>query len=270
MMRCVIVDDEPLARRRLRTLLGAHHDIEVADECEDANAAVTSILTLRPELVFLDIELPGADGFAVMDVVRGTNVFIVFVTAYAEHAVRAFDADAVDYLLKPFDAARLARSLSRVRSALAERRTARLVAELRTVADHASTFTPPGSARAPLDPPPPASTPAPPWPARFAVTLGQRTLFVHVADIDWVEASGNYVRLHVGNRAHLLRLGLGALEAQLDPAVFARVHRSALVRLDRVRELRVDSRGDWHAVLADGTAVPVSERHRKRLREQAR
>ncbi|PCC73872.1 two component transcriptional regulator, LytTR family [Nannocystis exedens] len=234
-LRVIIADDEPLARSRLRALLADHADIEVAAEAEDADAALQAIRGERPDLVLLDIEMPGIDGVALARRLHLTPApLIVFVTAYADHAVDAFETGAIDYLLKPFDEARLATALNRVRTALAARRAL-------------------------------AGEAAPTYLERVAVTLGKRTIFVATASIDWLAASANYVELHVGPEVHLLRTTLSALEAQLDPRVFVRIHRSYAVRLDAVKELRSVGAGEYRLLLTGGVELPVSQRYRDRL-----
>jgi two-component system, LytTR family, response regulator len=232
LMRTVVVDDEPLARRRLRSMLSAHADIAIVGECEDADGCVEVIRELKPELVFLDIQLPGADGFQVLERAQVTpRPFIIFVTAFAKHAVRAFDTEAVDYLLKPYDDKRLARALDRARSAI----------------------TATGSSR-------------PRYVERLAATIGKRTVFIKADEVDWIEASGNYVCLHTRGQQFLLRTSMGAIEAQLDPAKFARIHRSAIVHMDRVREMRATGTGEYKIALSDGSILPMSARYRDRLR----
>lgn len=234
-LRVVIADDEPLARSRLRALLADHADVVIAAEAEDAVAALQAIRDERPELVLLDVEMPGCDGVTLARRLHLTPApLVVFVTAHADHAVDAFEAGAVDYLLKPFDEARLAATLARVRTALAARRA--LAGDTR-----------------------------PDYLERVAVTLGKRTLFIPTASVDWLAASGNYVELHVGSEVHLLRTPLASLEAQLDPRMFVRIHRSYVVRLDAVKELRSVGAGEHRVVLAGGAELPVSPRHRDRL-----
>jgi two-component system, LytTR family, response regulator len=239
MLRVVIADDEPLARSRLRSLLADHSDVEVTAEAPDAQAAHTAIRTTKPDVAFLDIQMPGISGMELADKLHVTPMpFIVFVTAHASHAVAAFEAGAVDYLLKPYDEERLATSLTRARSAVAARQA----------------LSTPLSGALPIA-----------YLDRVAVTIGKRTIFVRTAAIDWLEASGNYVRLHVGRDVYLLRSAMGALESQLDPRVFVRIHRSYGVRLDFVRELRTLAPGEYRAVLANGLELPVSQRYRARL-----
>ncbi len=227
-LRALLVDDEPLARQRLRVMLADHADVDIVGEAADADAARALIRSERPALVFLDIRMPGADGFQLLQGLHLTPApYIIFVTAYAEHAVKAFEANAGDYLLKPFDEERLARALDKARQALARRLPA--------------TFT-----------------------QRFAVILAQRTLYVAAAEVDWIEANGNYARLHVGKEQHLVRTTLAALEQELDPARFTRVHRSAIVQLDRVKELRSQD-GEYRLLLTTGVVLPMSARYRGRL-----
>lgn len=234
-LRVVIADDEPLARVRLRALLADHADVQIVAEAEDAAAALQEIRAHKPDLALLDIELPGFSG---VELARRLHVtpapLVVFVTAHADHAVQAFEAGAADYLLKPFDEARLATALARVRASLAARRAL-------------------------------AGSAAPAHLERVAVTLGKRTIFVATDTIDWLAASGNYVELHVGSEVYLLRSTLAALEEQLDPRVFVRIHRSYAVRLDGVKELRSVGPGEHRAVLEGGVELPVSPRYRDRL-----
>jgi two-component system LytT family response regulator len=228
-MRVLLVDDEPLARQRLRQMLADHADVEIVGEAEHVEQARDLTRGERPDLILLDIRMPGADGFALVESLHLTPMpYVIFVTAHAEHAVQAFDAAAMDYLLKPFDEERLARALDRARAGIARRGPARF-----------------------LD--------------RFAVVLGRRTRYVPASDVDWIEGSGNYAKLHVGRETHLVRATLSALDEGLDPARFARVHRSAIVALDRVRELQSLGGGEYRVVLRDGIQVPMSQRYRDRL-----
>lgn len=260
-LRCVIVDDEPLARRRLRAMLAVQADVEVVAEAEDAVAARRAIAESRPDVVFLDVEMPGGDGFDVLETARAAGAkwapFVVFVTAFANHAVRAFDADAVDYLLKPYDDARLMRSLARAREAVAARGVPALASEVRTLLD---------ALKRDASSPRATSASRDSWLRRIAVTVGTRTVFAKLEDVDWIEASDNYVCLHAGGKHYVVRTTLAALEAQLDPSAFVRVHRSAIVQIDRVREIRTTAQGDARAVMADGKEVAISARYRERLR----
>ena len=231
-MRAIIVDDEHLARERLRAMLADHPDVEIVAECARAAEAVRTIRAEKPDLVFLDVEMPGLDGFHVVDALElEPPPFVIFVTAHAEHAVGAFDRAAGDYLLKPYDDERLARAVDRGRAAYRSHRSAS----------------------------------APKYLDRIPVTLGRRTIFVTVDEIDWIEARDNYVCLHAGTERHLVRLSLSALESKLDPTRFVRVHRSAIVRFDRIREIQGVGQGSHRLVLRDGTQLPIGETYRNRL-----
>lgn len=226
-MRAIIVDDEAPARDRLRIMLGDHPDVEIVEECGRATEALRAIRAARPDVVFLDVEMPGLDGFHVVDTMNvSPPPFVIFVTAHSEHAVQAFDRAAGDYLLKPYDDERLARAVNRARTALRSRTT---------------------------------------YPERFAVPVGKRTVLVATDDVDWLEARDNYVCLHVGAERYLLRQTLNGIEAKLDPARFARIHRSAIVRLDRIKEIRHLGLGEQSVVLASGTVLPVGPKYRDRL-----
>jgi two-component system LytT family response regulator len=254
-IRVLVVDDEPLARRALRQLIAPHADLTVVGECRDGREALRALSALTPDLVFLDVQMPEIGGF---DVVREWGVErmppIVFVTAYDEFAVRAFEVQAVDYLLKPitadrFDAA-VARVRRRMREAVDVEWSRRLVA---LVATH-----PDGAAAGSLTPPASAA-------ARLVVRVGNREIIVPVTDVDYVTADDVYSVLHVGAKQHLLREPLSALEQRLDPRQFVRLHRSALVNMSRVRELRQLENGEKAVVLASGAMLPVSRRRREEV-----
>jgi two-component system LytT family response regulator len=261
LLRVLVVDDEPLARRRIIALLGEHADIEVIGESEDVAGAAVMVDRTHPNLLFLDVQMPEVDGFALLDRLDPRNrPFIVFTTAHAQHAVRAFDAGAVDYLLKPYDQRRLTKSLDRARAAIAavqppvERGAAEaLLAQVRALVN-SSASAPSASAAA-----------SPPYLDRVAVTIGARTIYVPTSAIRWVEADRNYLRLHTSERAYIVRSSVSAFEARLNPAEFVRIHRSAIVRLDCVQELRTIAPGVWRVVLVDGTEIAVSGPYRDRL-----
>lgn len=244
MTRVVIVDDEPLARERIRTLLERHRDVQVVAECGDGEEAVRVLLAERPEVVFLDVQMPELDGFEVLEALpAGERPAVIFVTAYDEHAVRAFEVNAIDYLLKPVEPKRFEGALTRVR----ERRPAgqpeagleAVLAELRRT-------------RA--------------WPGRLVVRDGSRITFVRTEEIDWIDAAGNYARLHAGKAVHLLREPLKVLEARLDPERFLRVHRSAIVNLERIVSVEPYFHGEYTLTLRDGTRLTSSRTHSGRLR----
>src|SRR3954451_4210739 len=237
--RVLIVDDEPLARERIRTLLSEDSGFEVAGEAGDGAAAAQAISTLNPDLVFLDIQMPGSDGFDVIDTVGPDKMpFVVFVTAYDRYALRAFDVHALDYLLKPFDRDRFKEALERAQIQIErstggdiERRLAAIVKDLR-----------------------PAKTRT----DRFVVKSGGRIFFVRTAEIDWIEAAGNYVKLHVGNDSHLIRETMNAVEGKLSPEMFVRIPRCHIVNIEQVRELQPWFNGEYVVFLKNGTRLTLS------------
>ena len=237
--RVLIVDDEPLARVSVRTLLAREPDITVVGEYADGPSAVEAIRAERPDLVFLDVQMPGLDGFGVIREVGPERMPVtVFVTAFDTFAVRAFEARALDYLVKPFSDERFAATLARARELKFTQQLAQLLAD--RVA--AGTYT-----------------------THLLVPNGTRTMVVAVDTIDWIGADDYYAVLHVGPRVHLLRQTLTALAAELDPRRFVRVHRSAIVNLRFIRALEKTRDGGTALVLADGVAVPVSRSGRERL-----
>ena len=243
-MQVLIVDDEPVARRRIRSLLEAYPEITLVRECEDGAEAVTAITDHAPDLVYLDVQMPELDGFEVIRAVGAEHMpAVVFVTAYDRYAVRAFEVDALDYLLKPFDAARFDAAYQRARRHLALAGTGR-AEQLQALLDR-------------LGPVPALD--------RFVVRDGARSIVVRTADIDWIEAADNYVRLHIGPRYYLLRGKISSLEARLDSRMFFRIHRSALVNVERVVELRSD-RGGASVMLRSGRRLSVGETRRAALR----
>ena len=247
LIRTLVVDDEPLARERLRSLLAGEPDVQVVGECGDGCQAVRAIEELRPDLVFLDVEVPNLDGFHILESVGGDRVpAVVFVTAYDQYALRAFDVRAVDYVLKPFGRERLQRALERARAQITRTRSSDLSSQL------AALFEGMRSRKAPFL-------------KRLVIKENGRLFFLGTADIDWVEASGNYVRLHVGADAHLLRETMNALESRLDPEQFLRIHRSTIVNIERIKELQPWFHGDYHVVLRDGRQLTMSAGYREKL-----
>ena len=242
-MRVILIDDEPLARRRLRALLGIHDGIDIVGEATDALEAMRLVEANKPDAIFLDVEMPGSRGVDFADAVRRVCPAprIVFCTAHAQWAAAAFDLDAIDYVVKPIEAARLARALERLRNA-SERGTA------------------PDSSQ-------PLCTPRQSGMAeRLLVELGPRTVFVNTMDIDWIEAAGNYVRLYVAGQRHLLRRSMTLLDKELPTGSFVRIHRSVIVNLARLAELRAVGPTEHRVLLKDGTQLPLSHRYRRRLR----
>jgi two-component system, LytTR family, response regulator len=259
-IRTLIVDDEPLAREGIRIQLARHPDVEVVAECASGREAVRMIEEVQPDLVFLDVQMPGLDGFGLIEAVGAEQMpVVVFVTAHDAHALRAFEAHALDYVLKPIDRERFEQALTRARRRLEKDRYGavgqRLSAALAEIGG--------GRAADPADviPSPPDRQTA----DRFLVASGHRRRVVSAAAIDWVEAESDHVRLHVGGESYLLRLSLANLEARLDPQRFVRVHRSTIVNVDRIGELLPYSNREYIAVLHDGTRLKVSRSYRDRL-----
>ena len=250
-VRTLIVDDEPLARDGLRLMLGTLPDVDVVGEAGEGTAAVQAIRTLRPDVVLLDVQMPGQSGFDVVERVAPDHLpLVVFVTAYDEHALRAFQVHAFDYLLKPVSQARLAEALLRVRAdmmrgAPARERVLDVVDAVRIGAGE--------------------RTATRRYTARFAVRDRDRYVLVRTADVDWIDAAANYVRLNTRGRALLLRMTLSEIEGRLDPAVFTRIHRSTIVNTTRVQEIRPDPHGDYEVVLTDGRTLRMSRTFRERL-----
>lgn len=244
-IRTVIVDDEPWARKRIEMLLGAEADFEVLRACSTGDEAIEAISTLTPDVVFLDVQMSGLDGFDVIEAI-GVDAMpiVVFATAHQEYALRAFDAQALDYLLKPFDEERFRRALDRVRKERQKpaQATAGLQEVMRAVRPQRRKFL-----------------------QRVVVTTAGRLVFLKTAEIDWLEASGNYVTLHVGRETYLLRETLSAFDEKLDPEQFVRLHRSAIVNVERIRHLLPWSRGEQVAVLQDGTQLTIGRAFRSRL-----
>ncbi len=233
-----IVDDEPLARERVRTLLAAEPDVSIIAECASGKEALAAFAQVRPDVLFLDVQMPEMDGFGVLRGLGAPLPVVIFTTAFDEHAVAAFEAQALDYLLKPYKPARFKQAVARAREQLAKRggddTARRLLALLET--------RPPENA----------------YVSRFSVRDRDRTRFVKVADLDWVEASGNYVILHSGKDHFMIRETLAAVEAQLSPKEFFRLNRSALVHLDRVKEVEPAFNDEHVVILTTGARLPLT------------
>ena len=243
----LIVDDEAIARAGLRNMLAAIEWATVVGEAANGPAAVAAINALKPELVILDIQMPGLIG---TEVLRQTmhRPFVVFTTAYAQHAVTAFEIGALDYLLKPFDRERFKETLTRAQQQLErsnggdlERRLTAIVQDLKP-------------AKAKTD--------------RFVVKSGGRIFFVRTGEIDWIEAAGNYVKLHVGTDSHLIRETMNAVEAKLSPDMFVRIHRCHIVNIEQVRELQPWFNGEYVVYLKNGTRLTLSRGYRERLQDR--
>jgi two-component system LytT family response regulator len=245
-IRTLIVDDERLARASLRVLLTRDQEIELVGECASAPEAAKVISQRLPELLFLDVEMPRMTGFELLET-SGGRCAVVFVTAHEQYALAAFDAQALDYVLKPFDDRRFARALARAKDRVRQLRLQEMAAAMVTVL-------------------PEPAPPAPDDSERIAVRDGARTVFIPLNGIDWIGADDYYVQLHVGAKAWLLREPLRDLEARLDPRRFVRIHRSAIVALDRVSELFTNGAGEPCVRLRDGTELKLSRSRRSQLR----
>jgi two-component system, LytTR family, response regulator len=229
-IRTLIVDDEPLARSNLSVLLRRDTAIEIVGECGSGAEALEEIRAAAPDLLFLDVQMPEYDGFDVLEMLgRDLPPAIVFVTAYDQYAIRAFEAGALDYLLKPFDNARFERALDRAKQAITRGKAAPKKLE------------------------------------RFAIRGVGQIAFVRIPEIDWIEAADYYACLHVGLRTHLLRRSLAELEQELDPTAFCRIHRSTIVNLAQVQRMEIGADGEYEVVLINGTTLRLSRRHCKEL-----
>jgi two-component system LytT family response regulator len=251
LIRALVVDDDPLSRKRIRAFLEREDDVEVVGECADGAEAIPRIRQERPDLVFLDVQMPGVDGFGVVEAIGADRMPVtVFASAYVEFALRAFEAYALDYLLKPFDEERFARTLARARQATRARRPAsdpRLDALVQFL-------------QAPS---------RPEYPQLLAVKSGDQYRFVEVADIDWIEADGNYIRLHMGKESRLVHKTLAEMEERLlDPARFLRIHRSTIVNLSRIATVEPLFNRELSVALKDGTKLVCSRRYRPGLQER--
>ncbi len=247
-MRVLIAEDEPLARERIRGLLEEEPDVDVVAECADGATAITAIRQQQPDLVFLDVSMPERTGFEVIEAIGPDDMPpVIFVTAYDHFAVRAFDAHALDYVLKPFDEERFRTAIERAREAILRRnggdldaRLSDLLAGLRPAQRHLE---------------------------RLAVKSGGKIIFLRADEISWIAAEGNYARLHVGKKSYLMRETMTNLESKLDPERFLRIHRSTIVSIDAVAELEPLFQGDYVVVLRDGTRLTSSRGYRQNLQD---
>jgi two-component system LytT family response regulator len=245
-IRTLVVDDEPLARERVCKLLAKEPDVEVVGECGDGREALETIRRAKPDLVFLDVQMPELDGFGVLEKLQDTRMpAVIFVTAHDQFALQAFDVHALDYLLKPFDSERFRKALDRARQLIGNReegdvgrRISELLADVRSGAKH---------------------------PARLAIKSEGRVLFLKTEDIDWIEAADNYVNLHLGNESHLHRETMSALETKLPADKFLRISRSTIVNVDRIKELQPLFHGEYAVILRNGVRLTLSRSHRDKL-----
>ena len=259
-MRVLIVDDEPVARQRLRRLLSEMEGVELIGECKNGRDAVAKITDDRPDLVLLDVQMPMMDGFAVLRSIREDAMpIVIFVTAFDQHATAAFDVHALDYVVKPVEAERFRVAVERARRQLSIESTVERHQRLIELLREQSGDLPASSVPA---------TNGTRRPQRLLINEDGRRFFVAVADIDWIEAYGNYVRLHVGAKTHLLRATMSHVESSLDPSQFGRIHRSSIVNLLAVREIQPWFSGEHIVILKDGTKLKLSRNYRDRFQEQ--
>jgi two-component system LytT family response regulator len=242
--RVLIVDDEPLARDRIRELLKDDREIQIIGEARNGREAIEAINANAPDLVFLDVQMPDINGFEVLNALNLKRLpLIIFVTAFDQHAVRAFEVHAIDYLMKPYDRQRFAKALDHAKCQMKQPlRTAdtggiiRLLEELKTGVRYLE---------------------------RFAIKTGEKVLFVRAAEVDSIEAEGNYLRLNVAHGSHLMRETINSIEAQIDPRRFVRIHRSTIVNMNRVKELQAWARGEYRVVLHSGASFKLSRGYRE-------
>ena len=247
-IQTLIVDDEPLARDRVRQLLQADQEFHVAGECRNGSEAVEAIRKARPDLVFLDVQMPEVDGFGVIEAICARNMpAVIFVTAYDKYALRAFDENALDYLLKPYDERRFQRAVQRVKDHLNRGNSGdvaqRMLAMLQDVSPE----------RKAMD--------------RLVIKSDGRVVFLKTREVDYAEAAGNYLSLHVGKDTYLIRETMNAFEARLDPEKFLRIHRSTIVNIERIKEVQPWFKGEYVVTLRDGTELSLSRTYRDKLRQ---
>jgi two-component system, LytTR family, response regulator len=248
-IRTLVVDDEPMGRERVLSLLQQEEDVEVIGECSDGTQAIAAIQQHSPDLVFLDVNMPGANGFGVIDAVGADRMpNVIFVTAYDEYALKAFEYHALDYLLKPFNRDRFQETLKHARASLERRRAGDLGRRLLALVNDIK----PDATRL----------------ERLVVKSGGRVFFLRTDEIDWIEAAGNYVRLHLGDESHLFRETMNRMEARLDTRRFVRIHRSRIVNTERIKELQPWFNGEYVVILRNGTRLTLSRGYRDRLQDQ--
>jgi two-component system, LytTR family, response regulator len=247
-IRTLVVDDESLARERLCDMLAADPQIEIIAECANGQEAIEAIQLHSPDLVFLDVEMPGIDGFGVLEALPPESIpTVIFVTAYDQYAVRAFEVYALDYLLKPFDQERFEKALERAKSNISGQRSDAISQRILSALEEIKT--------------------RPVHLERLVIKMNGHVFFIKAEEIDWLEAEGNYVRLHAGKESYLLRDTISALESQLDPKKFIRVHRSAIVNIDRITELQPWFHGEYRIILTEGVQLTLSRTYREKLHE---
>ncbi|MEM1183163.1 MAG: LytTR family DNA-binding domain-containing protein [Acidobacteriota bacterium] len=246
-IEALIIDDEPLAREKVRGFLENESDITIVAECRDGKEALEALEEHRPQLVFLDVQMPEMDGFEVLSNVEPEHLpTVIFTTAYDQYALKAFDVHAVDYLLKPFDRERFQQAVARARSEVERRELGDMRGHIQALLEHVS-----------------ERRPKPPQ--RLVIKSSGRVVFLKVDDIDWIDAAGNYVKLHAGGESHLLRETMSRLEDRLDSSKFIRIHRSTIVNIECIKELQQQFHGDYLVVLKSGQRLTLSRSYREKI-----
>ena len=247
-IRALVIDDEPLARQMIREMLEGDSEVEIIGECANGREAVTAIRELAPDLIFLDIQMPELGGFEVLESLKGNSIpYIIFATAYDQYAVRAFEVHALDYLLKPFDRERFETAWKRAKSLIRDDRLNQREQHILALLEELKV--------------------GPRYLQRLVVKTEGRVFFLDVDDIHCIEAEGNYVRVYNGQKTYLLRETISGLESQLDPKKFLRIHRSSIVRIDKIKELQPWFHGEYHVVLENGKQLTLSRNYRSNLQE---
>jgi two-component system LytT family response regulator len=248
-IRTLIVDDMMLARRRVRRYLESDPDLDIVGECSDGREAVDSIRTLKPDLVFLDVQMPEFDGFQVLEQLGEAGLpMVIFLTAYDHFAIKAFEVHALDYLLKPFDTDRLEKAVCRAKQRLSEAVSRDFENRVHALLKDVAVTGKPVS--------------------RLTVKTDGRTIFLQTDEIDWIEAAGNYLRIQAGKESHMIRERISQMETRLDPSKFTRIHRSFIVNIDRIKEMQPLFNGDQVVTLRNGKQLPMSRTYRDRLMTQ--
>lgn len=247
-IRVLVIDDEPLAREMICEMLAGDPAVEIIGECGNGEEAVAAIEERAPDLLFLDVQMPEASGFEVLETLKnGHAPYVIFVTAYDQYAVRAFEVHALDYLLKPFDRERFEASWRRAKEQILKEKNGRLDERILSLLEELKA----GSK----------------YLERLVIKSGGRVFFLDADDIDWVEAEGNYVSVHSGKKSHLLRETISSLEEQLDPKKFRRIHRSSIVQLGKIKELQPWFHGEYRIILHSGAQLMLSRNYRENLQE---
>jgi two-component system LytT family response regulator len=247
-IRVCIVDDEPIACRRIQRLLKDDPSVEIVKICNNGEQAADAIKKLAPDLIFLDIQMPRMDGFEVLKSLQSENMpHVIFVTAYDRYAIQAFEVHALDYLLKPFDTERFEEAITRAKAQIQQDRNRTLNKGLYALLEEMKT--------------------PPRYLERLVIKASGRVFFLKTEEIDWIEAQGKYVSIHAGKDEHLVREGMNTLENELDPKKFVRIHKSTIVNVDRIQQLQTWFHGDYRVILHNGTTLTLSRRYRQRLDE---